>query len=497
MIWALILIPTLAGAAAFMVPSGRFVRVLLPVSAAAHFGMVMAAWTLPLPFSAAFDWLAADALSLLFLSVASGLFLAVAIYAIFYLGPSRKRPIKDYLEGYQFADRSDSVFVGCLLLFLAAMTVVCLARHMGVLWVAVEATTLASAPLIYHHRHHRSLEAAWKYLLICSVGISLALLGNFFLAVSTAAASAQGREMSLLTPLLMKNAALLSPEWLKAAFLLMLVGYGTKMGLAPMHSWLPDAHSEAPSPVSALLSGALLNCAFLAILRMQALMEAAGLGAFGRERLIFFGLLSMAWAAMLLVSQTDYKRMLAYSSVEHVGVMAVGVGLGGIAAVGALFHAVNHSLVKAALFLAAGNILAAMRSKDIHDVGGLLKALPASGALWIAGLFAVTGSPPFGLFSSELLILKGALLSGRFVVTGIYLAALALAFAAILRVALKTAYGSPRAAEAGPGGSGRETFFAVAAPAALLTGVLILGLWLPPALWRLLGEAAAALGGSF
>ncbi|MFH2099127.1 MAG: proton-conducting transporter membrane subunit, partial [Pseudomonadota bacterium] len=433
-----------------------------------------------------------DAASLLFLTICSGLFLSVALYSIFYLEPSRKVPVKDYLEGFQFDNRPDAIFIGCLLLFLAAMSTVTVAQHLGVLWVAVEATTLASAPLIYHHRHHRSLEAAWKYLLICSVGISLALIGNFFLAVSTASAS--GREMSLMMPVLLEHAAELSPEWLKAAFLLMLVGYGTKMGLAPMHSWLPDAHSEAPSPVSALLSGALLNCAFLAILRLQTLLEAAGLGQFGRDKLIFFGLLSMGWAAMMLISQTEYKRMLAYSSVEHMGVMAVGVGVGGIAGVGAIFHSVNHSLAKAALFLVAGNILALYRSKDARNTRGLLNVLPVSGALWLAGILAIVGSPPFGLFTSELMILKGAIASGRWWVVGGYLAALGLAFAAIAWVALRMVYGQPPTPPPQPRRA-REPIFSIAMPVALVVCVLILGLWVPRPLWKIINEAAAMLGG--
>jgi hydrogenase-4 component F len=295
---------------------------------------------------------------------------------------------------------------------------------------------------------------------------------------------------------LQRHAADFSPTWLKAAFLLMLVGYGTKMGLAPMHTWLPDAHSEAPSLVSALLSGALLNCAFLAILRMQVVLTAAGLGSFGRELLVLFGLLSMGWAALLLISQFDYKRLLAYSSVEHMGVLAVGVGIGGTAGIGAMLHALNHSLAKAALFLVAGNILAVYRSKDVNDIRSLLRALPLTGTLWLAGILAITGSPPFGLFISELMILKGALAAGRWAVAGGYLAALVVAFAAILWAALQMAYG--QAAEmpdrSRPAG---ESFSSVVVPATLTGGVLFLGVWLPPPLQELIDAAAAVLRGAF
>ena len=494
MIWALILIPAVCGILAFPLASDRLRRTLLVTAALAHFALVLAAWQIPLPFNAATGWLTVDAMSLLFLSICSGLFLAASLYAIDYLKRSPKAPIRDYLEGFQFGNRPEGIFIGCLLLFLAAMTAVIVSNHMGILWVAVEATTLTGAPLIYYHRHHRSLEAAWKYLLICSVGIALALLGNFFLAVATTAGP--GQEHSLLLPELVKNAAGLSPTWLKAAFMLILVGYGTKMGLAPMHTWLPDAHSESPSLVSALLSGALLNCAFLAILRMQTVLVAAGMGDFGRNMLILFGLVSMGWAAMLLISLTDYKRMLAYSSVEHMGILAVGIGLGGTAAAGAMLHVLNHSLTKAALFLVAGNILAVYRSKNVNDARGLLGILRVSGVLWLAGILSITGSPPFGLFISELMILKGALAGGRWAVAGCYLAALFVAFAAIAWAGMRMAYGRPDTLpiQSKPYA---ESVLSVAVPATLLVGVLVLGLWMPLPLWRLVKAAAATLGGGF
>ena len=224
----------------------------------------------------------------MFLTLTSLLFLASSFYAVAYLRGERDQPRADFEEGFLFSNAREASFTGCLLLFLAAMTLVTLSQHLGLLWVAVEATTLASAPLIYFHRHHRSLEATWKYLLICSVGIALALLGIFFLAV---AASSPGTvRVSLVLNDLLLAAPHLNPLWLKAAFVLMLVGYGTKMGLAPFHTWLPDAHSEAPSVASALLSGALLNCAFLGILRIHQVCVASGLADFSERLLLVLGL---------------------------------------------------------------------------------------------------------------------------------------------------------------------------------------------------------------
>ena len=218
-----------------------------------------------------------------------------------------------------------------MLIFLASMTLVTVSRHFGLLWIGVEATTLASAPLIYFHRHHRSLEATWKYLLICSVGIALALLGNFFLGAA-ADTSATGRPSLASRIDLLKHAAAES-RMAQGGLRAMLVGYGTKMGLAPLHTWLPDAHSEAPSVVSALLSGALLNCAFLGILRIYQLCGAPARGDFARSPCSPLGIVSVAVGAVFILGQSDFKRLLAYSSVENMGLLAIGLGLGGIGTV--------------------------------------------------------------------------------------------------------------------------------------------------------------------
>jgi hydrogenase-4 component F len=359
-----------------------------------------------------------------------------------------------------------------------------------VLWVGIEATTLSSAPLIYFHRHQRSLQATWKYLLICSVGIALALLGNFFLAVATSAAS--GEQLHLTVDELIRHAGLLDATWLKAAFLLLLVGYGTKMGLAPMHTWLPDAHSEAPAVVSALLSGALLNCAFVGILRVLTVLSAAGLGDFARSQLVLFGLLSMGVAALLLVVQADFKRMLAYSSIEHMGIMALGIGLGATAGVGGLLHACNHSLTKAALFLTAGNILAAYHTKKSDSVTGMARSSPLTALLWLGGGLAIVGSPPFGLFASELMILKGAVSVGRWWIATGFLGFLAIAAAAISFRVFPMVFGAP--SEAVENETGRRWF---SLPALMLIGfVLILGVWIPSWLNALLKAASLTVLGA-
>jgi hydrogenase-4 component F len=490
MIVALVLVPLVSGLAAFWLRPDRIRRALLVSTAFGHAGLTAGAWAAP-PGPAWGGWLALDPLGLLFLSIVSVLFLAAAVYGVGYLGHERHARHIDSEEHLFFSNEPEAIFTGCLLLFLASMTLVTLSQHFGLLWVGIEATTLASAPLIYFHRHHRSLEATWKYLLICSVGIALALLGNFLLAV--AASDGGSAPLALTVADLVRSSGRLHVPWVEAAFLFFLVGYGTKMGLAPLHTWLPDAHSESPSVVSALLSGALLNCAFLGILRAHQVCIAAGIAPFSAGLLLGFGLLSMAVAAVFILGQSDFKRMLAYSSVEHMGILALGVGLGGAGVFGTALHAVNHSLTKASLFLVAGNILGAYGTKSVADVRGLSRRLPMSGVLWVAGFLAITGSPPFGPFLSELTILKAALDQGRGWVAFGYLALLAVIFIAMANLFLPMAQGRPDAC--GERVGDREPFWATVPPASLAVLVLVLGVYVPPELSDLLHEAARSLGG--
>jgi hydrogenase-4 component F len=490
MIFFILAVPLVSGLLAFFPPVAPLRRKLLVAGAMVHAGAVLAAWISP-PAPSWHGLLALDAAGHLVLTITSLLFLAVAFYVVGYLGREAGGEQEDFEEGLLFSNAPEAVFVGCLLLFLASMTLVSVSQHFGMTWVGIEATTLVSAPLIYFHRHHRSLEATWKYLMICSVGIGLALLGNFFLAV--AATRPAGGAVPLVLQDLVAHADSLQTNWLRLAFILLLVGYGTKMGLAPLHTWLPDAHSESPSAVSALLSGALLNCAFLGILRGVQVCSAAGQGEFARSLLIAFGLVSMGVAAVFLTAQADYKRMLAYSSVEHMGILAFGAGIGGGAGFGVMFHAVNHSLTKAMLFLVAGNILNVYRTKSVDDVGGVLRRLPASGWMWVAGMFAITGTPPFPLFLSEFMIARAAIDAGRWVPAAVFLALLGWIFAAMTRSMLRMAQGKAPAKIA-PASRG-EPLLAIAPPAVLALAVLTLGLWIPEPLQAMLRQAAGLLGG--
>jgi hydrogenase-4 component F len=471
---ALFVVPLLFAIAALLSGSSRVRAWLVPVGGAAHLALVAIALWRRESVSALGGWLVLDQLGRVVLPLVSALFFACALYVPSYL---RLRP-----------DRPDRVFCGALLAFLAMMTLIAESHHLGLMWVALEANTLVSAPLLYFNHNARSLEATWKYLLIGAVGIALALLGSFFLAY---AALHAGRDPSLLVDDLVRAGPMLSRPWLHTAFIVLLVGYGTKMGLAPMHTWKPDAYGEAPGLVGALLAGGLTSCAFLALLRFYQICVAAGEGQFARDLLVAIGLFSIAVAGVFMARQRDFKRMLAYSSVEHMGILVLGIGLGGLAAFGALLHLVNNALTKGVMFLAAANIHRAYGSKTIDGVAGALRRVPASGALFLAGFLAVTGSPPFGPFLSEFTILRGAISTGRYGVAALFLSLLFVVFVGMGGTVLAVVQGKPREDLADTGF--RDDFGTVGPAAVLLIAVLVLGVWVPPPIARALQDAAASL----
>jgi len=329
----------------------------------------------------------------LVLGVTTVLFVACALHSVFYIG----------------VNRATWRYWLLLVLFYGAMCATCLTQNLAGMWVAVEATTLLSAPLICWHKSAESIEAMWKYLLICSIGIALALFGTL----------------------------LYYHGWHKAAFVFILAGYGTKMGLAPFHTWLPDAHSEAPGPVSAFLSGALLNCSFVAITRFRALMPSA-VAPFCDQAMIALGLLSLAVAAVFIVRQTDFKRLLAYSSVEHMGLILI---LYAVAAGPQLLssHIVFHSLTKMTLFLVAGNLLLATGTREIAAIHGLGRTMKLHAALWMLGILMICGFPPGGLFLTEL----GLAFSAPIGLTAAVLALLFIVFAGMSRAAVGMVFGNP------------------------------------------------------
>jgi hydrogenase-4 component F len=378
--------------------------------------------------TAASDLWPVDALSTLFaVCIAFVSLLASA------LGPGLDRSDRDDSSARRFR-----IFQSA---FALAMLLAVTTPNVALMWVAIEATTIVSAIAIPLHRTKASVEASWKYLLICSVGIALAFTGTvlaYFDFVSTA-----GHLPSALNWSVLRGAARsLHPELLQLAFAFILIGYGTKAGLAPMHTWLPDAHSEAPSPISAMMSGVLLAVGVYAIARWKSVVDAAITAAFTNSLLIGVGLFSVAVGAFSLVMQRHYKRMLAYSSIEHMGLVGIGFALGPLGMFAALLHLINHAVAKSMSFLLAGRILRRYGTTEVAGVSGLLKAMPWTGPLFAAGIFTLVGLPPFGLFVSEYLLVKAAVVAGRFWVAGAVLLLLLTAFISLLNHLSGMLYGA-------------------------------------------------------
>jgi len=467
-------VPFITGVIAFFLrrSSGR---PLLVITAAAHLAVSILIWRFH-PQAVFADHFAITPEGLLSLLVISLLFFMISIYTTAYL---KEADIK-----------SEPIFTGCMLLFLATMTMVTLSDHIMVMWIAIEATTLASAPLIYTHRSAASLEATWKYILICSVGIALALLGSVLI---TLAMDVGGVEAPMAFSSLTAVAKELDPFWLKAGFVFILVGYGTKMGLAPMHTWLPDAHSEAPSPASALLSGVLLNCAYLGIFKTNKIMQAAGLGDFSGTILIFFGLASILAAATYILKQTEYKRMLAYSSIENMGIIAFGTGVGGIGAYGAVLCLIHHSLIKSSLFLSSGNILLGYSSRLINSTGRLAKHLPKTFVAFFSGFVGISGLPPFGLFLGEVFIVIGALRANHYIGAGIFILSICVIFAGFARHVMQISFGDVGSASI----QFQEKAAMVWPQYALLLTSVVLCFWMPETVSRTIVNAVNIMSGGF
>lgn len=468
-----VLLPAVAALGAFAHRRVGHRTAWLVSTAAVHLILVAGLWRRrPAPTFG--GWLMLDHLGLVVLTVVSLLFAAVACYAVGYL--EREAP------------RGDRAFVSCLLAFLAAASLVAVSHHFGLLWVGMEAATLALAPLVYHRHDRRSLEAVWKYLVLSSVGIAIALLGIFFLATAETAGAPYGQPLVLGD--LVARAGHLDAAWLEAAFVLLLVGFGTKMGLAPMHTWKPDTYGEAPCVVGGLMAGALTSCAFLGVARITQVTQAASLAGFTRPLLLGFGLVSLIVAAAFVVGQPDLKRVLAYSSVEHMGLLVLGLGLGGVGPYGTVLHVVNNALAKGLLFLVVGNVILAGGTPHAWGARGILGRLPVSGPLLILGLFAVTGSPPFGPFLSEFTILSAAVGAGHPWVALVVVVVLAVVFVAMAGVLL----GGGSEPES-PAGRQRESGWLVGGPLALAALLILLGVYLPSPLREALVGAGAALGG--
>jgi len=365
------------------------------------------------------QYLRADALSAFFLLGIAFVSALALIYASGYLRHTG--------EG-RFS--SPRWFYALVFMFLFTMISVCLSANLGLLWIMMEGTTLASALLVGFYNTEGAVEAGWKYLMVCTVGIAFALFGTIVLYL--AAVKAGMSPASALDWVSLMNAAPrmgFDPHLVKLSFVFVIVGFGTKIGFVPMHSWLPDAHTEAPTPISALLSAVLLNCAMYALMRYDAIVSRSVGSGFPHTLLLIFGLLSMVVAGLLILVQRNLKRLLAYSSIEHMGIIAVGLGLGGpLGLWGALLHTFNHSTAKSLLFFSAGNVRHNVGTLHMDGIRGISRVMPQTSAALVVGGLAIVGLPPLSLFVSEFAILSEAFAQARYLVAALFLMMLSVVF---------------------------------------------------------------------
>jgi hydrogenase-4 component F len=373
-------------------------------------------------------------------------------------------------------------------LFMATMLVALTTNNLGLLWVAMEAATLSTVLLVTLYRTPAGLEAGWKYFILCGVGIAQALFGTILLYFAAEKVLGAHGVDALLWTHLDSVKAELEPRVLSLAFVFLLVGYGTKVGLAPLHNWLPDAHAEGPTPISAVLSGLLLNVAIYAVVRCKVLVEGSLQSSLPADMLMGFGLLSVVLAAFFLWRQRDIKRLFAYSSIEHMGIVTFAFGMGGaVANFAALLHMTMHSLTKSAIFFAVGHAAQKAGSQRIEDIRGLITLNPTIGWGLMVGSLAILGLPPFGVFASEFLILTTAMRQQPWA-TPILLVALGVAFAAIFSRVQSMVFGETRARRL----PHQPALLPVFAHLAI---VLVLGLYIPPYLADWYRAAARLIGG--
>lgn len=427
---------------------------------------------------AAHQWLYLDSLSALFLSILGIIGFITGVYSLGYM--------RHEVDNAEISVATLCNYYGFFHLFLFTMLLVVSSNNLILMWAAVEATTLSSAFLVGLYGQRSSLEAAWKYIIICTVGVAFGLYGTILVYANAASVMPDASQAIFWTEVL-KHTSLLDPTLMHLAFVFVLIGFGTKTGLFPMHAWLPDAHSEAPSPTSALLSAVLLNCALLVILRYYILVSGAIGPQFPSRLLLVFGLLSVAVAAFFILVQHDIKRLLAYSSVENMGLIAVAIGIGGpLGILAALLHTLNHSLAKTLLFCGSGNVLLKYGTRDMRAVKGMLRVMPFTAVLLAGGALALGGMPPFNIFLSEFMTVTAGLAGGHIVLTLLLLLLLTVVLGGLVRMIALTIFGTlPTAVSKGELG-----WLTTVPMAVLLVLMLVMGTYIPRPVIHLLENAA-------
>lgn len=483
---ALVVVPLLAALLALL--PGRWTAPIAAVAAGVTclglgLALVPAAASSPVTLG----FLRADAISVIFVLGTAFLYATAAVYSVGYLRGEHQRG--------NFSRYWRLFWVG-LNLFAWAMLCAPLMENLALLWIAVEITTVISALLVALDGTRQGAEAAWKYVLIASAGLGLALLATIVMYYAGAVVLGSSYDLAV-APLLRAGPALPHPA-IQLAFVLAVVGFGTKVGLFPVHTWLPDAHSEAPTPISAMLSGSLLAVSFYAVLRYYQVATAVLGNGFPRDVLLVFGMLSLLLAALYLVEQNNLKRLLAYSSVEHMGILAIGTAFGApVAYAGVLLHVLGHAVAKGNAFFGAGVLVRVYHTKEVAWIRGGLDRLPWTAPLLLLTVLALSAMPPFGLFRSEFLIVAGGLGSARYAAVAAMVALVSLAFVG-LSIATTRMLFAPVPDGPGAARSSRQepSVWMVAPMVVGIVALVVLGLHPPDALTALIARGAAELGGA-
>lgn len=477
LIAALLLIPFVLCILSFLVRNERALGIVNASGYGVLLGMVVLVtkdFLVDLHPFFVYRWFYIDSLSIFFMLTTAVVAFAASIYSINYITAEVKKNKISLCKarGYFYLFN-----LFCFIMLLAPLL-----NNLGLVWIAIEMTTLVSAFLVGFHNVKESVEAAWKYIIICSVGITFALLGIIFFYYTS---SANAGIKSLEWVKMLAGAHLFEPRIVKIALLFIFVGYGTKAGFAPMHNWLPDAHSQAMSPISGLLSGVLLKISLYAILRFVMLANLSVGYAFSAKLFSIFGVCSLAIAAGLILVQKDLKRLLAYSSVENMGVIAVGLGFGPAGGVfAALFHVFNHAVTKAFMFFCAGSAGRTFHTNNMHAMRGMIRLTPFSGMAIFLGVFALGGMPPFSIFMSEVLILIAGFAGKQYIISTLMLLFLAIAFAGLVHHISKIALGKEPQRVSGR----NESLSAKLALLFLGVFMLVLGLKIPQSFFTLLNS---------
>ncbi len=415
-----------------------------------------------------------DSTARLFLLLINAIFLGIAVYIA-----NRVRTVPELREGIE-------KFVGLALAFMVAADLSIVSNHLLTAWLFLEITTVAAAPLIIRKGVPSSLRASWRYFLFSSIGLGFTLLGFLCLARSI---EHTGTSPSFFLEQLTAQVSGPADLWRRLGLMLVFLGYGTKLGLAPMYSWLPETYDEAPPAVTALLAAVQFNCALVGVFRVMQIYRSADQGLVSEE-LITLGLMSMAVSTFSIIATRNYKRLIADASINHAGVIAIGLGIGKQASYGLLLYVVSNAFIKAILFLTAGNIQSHYKTKDMGEVAGLIKDLPYSGLFLMVGTFALLGLPPFGSFLGELIILSGLVRAGYLLVFVAFCALLTVTFVATGRSIFPMIWGEPKIKVSWP----RQSLIGALPKLIFLVALISMGLYMPPQVNRLFRDVAASLG---